>query len=108
MRLIAWFPVLATMGGLPCAGGSFGHCGHDPAKCSTHKRRFLDVDWPTCPVRAVIEDPVARYIRDLQRTGAVIRREFMSAWVPPALLALREELEAAEEQRARVGALGSK
>lgn len=48
--------------------------------------RFLDVDWPTCPVRSVLEDPYLQRVLELRRNAKLgpvpdVGRRF-AAWVP--------------------------
>ena len=99
----AWLPTLAKLGGLPCAGGKFKHCGLDPDECVKRKRKFLDVDWPTCPVRAVLDDPTVALVIDLeQRLTIAPPSNEPAAWVWEAVSTLRTERERARDQNDRV------
>ena len=111
MRLAPWLPFLAGLGALPaCASNRFDHCNHEPAKCKQHARKMKmagapEVDWPTCPVRAVIESDQLRYVRTLDadlRGGPVHGwPSRFAAWVPRLWRVYRAECEAADAAMAK-------
>lgn len=83
-------------------------CKHDPAKCARERRTLPDgtirpdgtrptVDWPTCPVRAAIEDPAAPFVMRLHRDAQVAPiagwTTRFAAWVPDALEAYSQAVE---------------
>lgn len=108
MRLVPWLPILATLGGLPCAAQSFDHCGQDPKKCAEHKMTFQRVDWPTCPVRALLDDEALPEILELER----LHRHFpvdpnaITACALNALMTLREARDAADAHAYRISRMG--
>lgn len=95
-----WLPVLAKVGGLACAGGENFPCGHDRDKCRKRARAFNGVDWPTCPVRSILDDPHVAIVLRLERQMEVgpvdgWTRRF-AAWVPRLLLELKRTRAEAE------------
>lgn len=100
MRLAPWLPFLASKGALPpCARGDFDHCEHDAAKCAGHRRRALDVDWQTCPVREVLASEHLPLIRGLDQDAELaplsLWPQRYAAWVPRFWRAYRTERSAA-------------
>lgn len=104
-----WLPVLASLGGLPCAAQSFDHCDHDPAKCAQHAMTFQRVTWPTCPVRSLLDDPTIPQVLELERH----HRHFpvdpgtLTACAADALIELREARDAAEAHAYRMARMGA-
>lgn len=102
--MVPWFPILARLGHR-CAGGDFSGCNHDPTMCAQHKRTWQGVEWSTCPVREVLDDPAVDYICRLDQHAKVMPLSGWparyAAWVPDALADLRREQDAARAQAER-------
>ena len=76
-----WLDVLDRIGGLECSGG---HCP-DRSKCDTRGGMYLGHDFPSCPVRMMLDDVHLQAAMSIERAVAISPitgwPDGFSAWV---------------------------
>ena len=95
---------------MKCSNGRVQECALDRSICASKAGKYLRHDFPTCPIRAALDDPSLMYVLSLEsqmETSPVSDwPDGFAAWVVDLLSAIKEIRHAKQEddlKRARNG-----